>query len=115
MKLTSEPVLKLPDLDGPFVLRTDASNRGLGAVLLQEQDGLLHPVGFASRKLSAAESRYSTIEKECLAIVWGVGKFNTYLYGRSFILESDHCPLQFLQSLKPKNGRLTRWAMLPLC
>ena len=69
--LMNTPVLKLPREGDDFILQTDASNVGLGAVLMQEHEGILFPVSFASRKLLDREKRYSTIEKECLAIVWG--------------------------------------------
>ena len=58
---------------------TDASDEGIGAVLLQEFDGKLFPVSYASKRLSPAEKNYSVIEKECLAIVWGVRKYELYL------------------------------------
>ncbi|KAL8562823.1 hypothetical protein ACOMHN_004515 [Nucella lapillus] len=67
--LVSHPVLILPDHGQQFVLRTDASGQGLGAVLLQEREGILQPVSYASKKLSDAEKRYHTIEQECLAVV----------------------------------------------
>nr|XP_027217520.1 uncharacterized protein LOC113810035 [Penaeus vannamei] len=68
--LASKPVLKLPDSSHPFVLRTDSSDVGLGAVLLQYVDGHPFPVAYASRKLLDREKRYSTIEKEGLAIMF---------------------------------------------
>jgi hypothetical protein len=110
--LTSGPILQLPDLKRPWVLRTDASDRGLGAVLLQEKNEILHPVAYASRKLLDSESRYSTIEKECLAVVWAVQKFQPFLYGQTFVLETDHKPLDYLQKAKVANGRLMRWSLL---
>ena len=61
--LTSDPVLRLPDPKKTFVLRTDASDYGIGAVLMQEHEGKLFPICYASRKLSDAERNYSTIEK----------------------------------------------------
>ena len=70
--LSSSPVLLLPKLDRAFFLRTDASSTGIGAVLLQEEEDVFHPVSFASRKLLDRERNYSTIERECLAIVWSV-------------------------------------------
>ncbi|XP_076454791.1 uncharacterized protein LOC143289631 [Babylonia areolata] len=82
-RLVSRPVLQLPDLSCQFVLRTDASDHGLGAVLLQEKEGVLHPVAFASRKLSGTESHYSTIE-ECLAVVWATNS-------SSFCMVSSLC------------------------
>ena len=62
--LTSEPILRLPDPDKTYFLRTDASNIGIDAVLMQRQDEKLFPVCYASRKLSSAERNYSTIERE---------------------------------------------------
>ncbi|KAK3766996.1 hypothetical protein RRG08_058911 [Elysia crispata] len=62
-------------------IRTDASNDGIGAVLMQKHDGKPYPLSYGSKKLTAAEKNYSTIEKECLAIVWGVKKFELYLQG----------------------------------
>ena len=109
--LTSQPVCILPDMQKKFVLRTDASDYGLGAVLLQEQGGDLKMVACGSRKLSGAEIGYSTIEKECYAIVWGVGKFSPYLHGKEFVIQSDHRPLEYLQGMKAKNRRLMRWAL----
>ncbi|KAL8589384.1 hypothetical protein ACOMHN_021536 [Nucella lapillus] len=94
-----------------FVLRTDASGQGLGAVLLLEKEGMLRPVTYASKKLNDAEKRYHTIEQECYAVVWGVRKFYPYLYGRHFVLESDHSPLRYLHRIRPVSRRLMGWAM----
>ncbi|KAK7106829.1 hypothetical protein V1264_018042 [Littorina saxatilis] len=62
------------------------------------------------KKLNGAESRYATVEKECLATVWGMQKFERYLNGRRFTLETDHQPLKCLQK-QPTNPRLMRWAL----
>ena len=78
---------------------------------MQKHDGKLFPVCYASKKLSSAECNYSTIEKECLAIVWGFKRFHLYLYGVSFVLQTDHEPLKYMNSAKFANGRLMRWAM----
>jgi len=108
----SEPsVLKLPNFNEKFIVQTDASNERLGAILLQTENGVKHPIAFASKKLLAREKNYSTIEKECLAIVWGVQKFEQYLYGKHFVLETDHQPLQYLGKTQYQNGRLMRWAL----
>lgn len=109
--LSSSPVLRLPDANLTFVLRTDASSKGVGAVLLQYHVGYPHPVAYASRKLLPRESRYSTIERECLAIIFGILRFDYYLCGREFILETDHKPLTYLQTFRGKNDRLLRWAL----
>ena len=109
--ITKSPILKLPDISQTFILQTDASQRGVGAVLLQQEGEDKLPVAYASKKLKPSEERYSTIEKECLAIVWGIQKFHRYLYGREFLLETDHYPLVYINKTKLNNSRLMRWAM----
>ena len=111
--LLQEPVLKLPDLMKPFVLRTDASAVGVAAVLLQENEGKLYPVGYASKKLSLhlAETNYPIIEKECLTVVWGIRRFKLYLAGKRFTLQTDHKPLKYLKDAAYQNDRVFCWAM----
>ena len=109
--LCNPPVLAIPDLNEIFCLRTDASSTGLGAVLFQYYDGVPLPTVYASKKLLDRETRYSAIECECLAVVWGIQHFQYYLYGRKFILETDHHPLQYLESFKGSNSRLMRWSL----
>ena len=109
--LSSEPILKLPDLQKDFILQTDASNFGIGACLFQDHDGRKHPVMYASRKLLDREKNYSVGEREALAIKWGVEKFHRFLYGRHFTLESDHRPLQYLNSSDSQSPRLMRWSL----
>ena len=77
----------------------------LGAVLTQQVEGVDRPVLYISRKLSQRETKYSTVEKECLA----VGSLCYYLLGRPFTLCSDHVPLQWLHHMKDTNDRITRW------
>ena len=110
--ITQYPVLRSPDFERVFYLQTDASNRGIGAVLMQEDNGLRHPVMFISKKLNSAEESYSTIEKECLAIIKSVQKLREYLLGREFVIECDHFPLQWLNRAKDNNMRLLRWSLL---
>lgn len=108
-KLTQAPVLVYPSFHrnaNPFVLQTDASGTGLGAVL--EQDGQV--VAYASRSLYEAEQHYSVIQKECLAIVFALKQFRHYLLGRPFKLVTDHVPLQWLSAQKME-GMLCRWAL----
>ena len=110
--LTSNPVLQLPNFEQSFVLQTDASDEGLGAALLQPREGQLMPVSFASRKLLPRERAYSVMEKECLAVVWAVNKFKCYLYGREFVLQTDHQPLISLSRSRVANDRVMRWSLL---
>ena len=110
-KTSEHPVLRLPQFDKPMILCTDASDVGIGAVLMQEFDGEKLPIVYASRKLNPAETRYSTIERECLAIVWATKRFHPYLYGREFLIEFDHKPLLLLNKSNIDNGRVTRWAL----
>ncbi|MCG8432194.1 MAG: Ty3/Gypsy family RNase HI domain-containing protein, partial [Candidatus Omnitrophica bacterium] len=109
---SSEPVLKLPDLNKPFLVRTDASSHGIGAVLMQEHDGYIMPCLYASRKLLPREQNYAVIEKECLAIIFGVSTFSRYLLLSEFIIETDHKPLAYLKVSKAKNSRLMRWSLI---
>ena len=80
-------------------------------MLLQEHDDGVFPVMYLSRKLNAAEKNYSVIERECLAIVWAISKLHMYLYGHSFVLQTDHRPLVYLDQAKMTNPRVMRWAL----
>ena len=97
---SSNPVLRLPDLSKEFILQTDSSEVGLGACLLQDFDGQKSPVAYASKKLTKIELNYSVIGKEYLALIWAIRKFHVYLYGKDFILETDHQPLVYLRQSK---------------
>ena len=87
--LALRPILRLPNHNKTFILRADASNCGLGAALMQEHEGRFFPIAYGSKKLTSTEQKYSTIEKECLAIVWGVSKFRLYLAGKPFVSQTD--------------------------
>ena len=113
--ISQEPVLRLPDFTKTFILQTDASDVGAGAALMQVFDDRKHPIAFFSKKFSAREHAYSTVEKECLAVVWGIHKFKLYLYGVEFILETDHEPLSFIDRAKMTNGRIMRWSLFLQC
>ena len=91
--LTSEPILAYPSWNKPFILATDASQQSLGAVLSQMDGDYEHPVAYASRKLNPAKTRYSTTEKELLAVVWAARVFQEYLLGKRFTLETDRMAL----------------------
>ena len=108
-RLISPPILRYPDYNRRFILTTDASNEGVGAVLSQGEIGKDYPIAFASRSLNKAERNYSTTEKELLAIVWGVRYFRPYLYGTKFTVVTDHKPLTWIVSVKDPGSRLLRW------
>lgn len=109
--LTNTPLLQYPDFDKTVILTTDASNVALGAVLSQGQISNDKPIAYASRTLSDTEARYSTIERECLAIIWAVKHFRPYLYGRKFIIYTDHKPLSWLEAQQDSSSKLTRWRL----
>ena len=99
--LCSTPVLRGPNFAKPFVLQTDASERGVGAVLAQVgDDGEEHPIAYFSRKLLPREEKFSTIEKECLAIKLACQSFRVYLLGKKFTILTDHRALEWLDRLK---------------
>lgn len=100
-----------PGVSKPFVFRTDTSDTSLGAVLLQEDGGVLHAVAYARRKLSESEKRYSLTERECLALVWDISKFYLYRCGNLFVVQTDHQPREFVHPVKYTNSRLMRWSL----
>lgn len=109
--LIHAPILQYPDMNKPFVLTTDASEVAIGAVLSQGPIGSDKPIAYASRTLTDTEKRYSTIERELLAIVWATKHFRPYLYGHKFDIYTDHRPLVWLYQLKEPNSKLTRWRL----
>ena len=109
--LTSATVMSNPDPTKTFVIQTDASDVGIGAVLSQGPAAEDRPIAYFSQKLLDHERKYSVIEKECLAVVLGVKTFEVYLLGRPFILQTDHRALKWLQHFKEKNTRLARWSL----
>ena len=104
------PILKCPNFKLPLILGTDASNLGLGVVLSQVQDGVEVAIGYASCQLRPGEENYPPIQKECLAVVWGIRYFHQYLYGQpNFDVITDHCSLKWLRSMFPNNRMLQCW------
>ena len=110
--LTEAPVLAFPSFDRGFILDTDASGIGLGAVLAQKQDdGSIRPVAFASRSLQLHEKNYGVTELEALGVVWAVKHFRHYLYGQSCDVYTDHEALKSLLNTPHPSGKLARWGM----
>ena len=108
-KLISTPVLCYPDFSRSLCLETDASIKGLGAILSQRHsDGKLHPVAYVSRALTLQEKKYPATELEILAVIWSVSHFHAYLYGHD-VVYTDHSAVQaVLETLNP-NGKHARW------
>ncbi|KAE8976142.1 hypothetical protein PF005_g17715 [Phytophthora fragariae] len=111
MALTERPLLAYPDFSRPFRLVTDAPQVGLGAALTQDQGRGEQPIAYASKINSPTVAKYSITELECAAVVWAVKLFRPYLYGRKFVLMTDHAALKWLMTSKELAGRLHRWAL----
>ncbi|CAM4623409.1 unnamed protein product [Caretta caretta] len=102
----SDPVLRAPDFDKPFVVTTDASERGVGAVLIQEgPDQEFHPVVFLSKNLSERESHW------LITIVYALEKLHPYIWGQRFHLQTDHAVLKWLHTVTENNKKLLRWSL----
>ncbi|UYV69343.1 K02A2.6-like, partial [Cordylochernes scorpioides] len=114
--IQSDLVLTPYDATKPLVLACDASPFGVGAVLSHVEERMERPIAFASRTMSQTERRYAQIDKEALAIIFGISKFYKYLYGRDFKIITDHKPLLGIfnpnkpipQMLSP---RMMRWSL----
>ena len=108
--MTDAPVLAYPDFEQPFLLETDASGTGLGAVLAQKQeDGSVRPVAYASRTLQNHEKNYRVTELEGLGVVWATKHFRPYLYGHPCDVYTDHEALKALLNTPQPSGKLARW------
>ena len=110
-RLTNPPILAYPDPSVEFLLFTDASEFGIGAVLGQMQNQREVVIAYSSRHLNEAELKYSTVEKECLALIDAIKRFRSYVLGRHFTLITDHRPLEWLRKVKDNNKRLIRWSL----
>ncbi|GFW28909.1 retrovirus-related Pol polyprotein from transposon 297 [Trichonephila clavipes] len=111
-KLIDKPVLYAPNFEREFIVQTDASNAGMGAVLTQlTEQGEEHPILYLSKKFSEVEKRYCTTEKECASIVFAIKRLHYYLDGNSFLVMTDHNPLVWLNRNVRSNPRLMRWAL----
>ena len=113
--LINSPVLITPDFEKQFKLAVDASDVGIGAVLYQEtDDNVEKPISYFSKKLDKHQKNYSTIEKECFAMLSALQHFDVYLNPTVYpiLVYTDHNPLTFMHKMRNKNQRLTRWSLL---
>ena len=110
--MTEAPILGYLDEEKEFILMTDASGKGLGAVLSQEDDeGREIVIAYASKKLNNAEKNYPITEQECLAIKWAIDHFHKYLADKPFKVITDHSALKTLMTTQNLTGRRARWVM----
>lgn len=107
-ELLSPKILQFPDFSEEFIVTTDASKLACGAVLAQKVNDVEMPIAFASKSFTKGESNKSTIEQELTAIHWAINYFRPYLYGRKFIIKTDHRPLIYLFSMRNPSSKLTR-------
>ena len=109
-KLTSTPVLAFADYQQPFIVQSDASGEGLGAVLTQKQDGKERVIALASRALTSAEARYPAHKLEFRALHWAVTtKFRDYLYGQKITAMPDNNPLTYVMKKAKLDAHGHRW------
>eukprot|EP00877_Chromochloris_zofingiensis_P013639 jgi/Chrzof1/8529/Cz03g14150.t1 len=107
--MVKAPVLKIANPNAPFVIHTDCSDFALGAVIMQEYDGKLHPVAYHSRKLIPAEMNYPVHERELLAVVDSVKQWEHYLEGAPVTIHTDHESLKYFWQQKKLSKRQARW------
>jgi transposase InsO family protein len=111
-KLISAPILANPDFNLPFTVQTDSSDRAIGAVLTQVQNGEERVISFYSQKLSSAQRKYAATERECLAVLMSIRHFRCYIEGVHFHVQTDCSAITWIQNLKADgSNRLSRWAM----
>ena len=110
-KLCTAPVLAYPNFDLPFILTTDASQVAVAAILSQVQNGVERPIAYASRQMNRAEQYYSASEIEMLALVWATKYFRCYLYGKQFLVRTDHAALSYLRNFSDSSSRLMQWSL----
>jgi len=109
--LVQAPVLGTPQPNGCFYLDSDASDKGLGIVLSQNQDGVERVIAYASRTLTPQEKAYCVTRKELLAVVYGLKKFRPYLMGRHFVVRVDHAAIQWLRKTPVPLAQTARWLL----
>ena len=111
-KLTTTPILKGPNWSLPFHISTNASSTAIGASLGQKEDSFNYAIYFISKNLTPTELNYTVTEKEMLAIIHAVNKFQHYITGYEIFVHTDHSAIKYLMNKPITNGRVTRWLLL---
>jgi hypothetical protein len=109
--MCSEPILRQPNFQLPFIIFTDASALAAGAILTQTDNDGEYVVSYGSEKFKNSELHYSVTEKECLAVLWAIKLYRIYLYGIKFTIVTDHKALKWLMDIVEPTGRLARWSI----
>ena len=109
-KLVTTPVRAYPDFSKPFYVETDASGYRLRAVL-EQADGKLHPMTYASRNLTPTETRYGVTELKAVGLVWALQHFRAHLPGHRTVVYTDHAALKSLWNTPNPSSKLARWRM----
>lgn len=107
--LVSAPILAVPDFEKDFLVHCDASSTGIGGMLSQVINGVEHPIAYVSRSLNKQERNYSVTEREALAVIYAIEKFQAYLGSKKFKIITDHSSLKWFLKLENPTGRLARW------
>ena len=110
--LATAPIVRFPDYKKPFHIHSDASSSGVAAVLMQEEDGLLHPLAYASKTLNSAQRHYATTKKEALALVFALEQFRNIILTYPITVYTDHKPLLGALFKPTRDECLQRWAIL---
>jgi len=112
-RLMEPPILRHPDLNQPFILKTDACRLGFGGILAQkdEETGKEYVVRYGSKRTTGPERNYSATDLECAAVGHFIKKWHVFLAGGRFTLITDHQALKYLMTAKDLTGRLARWAI----
>lgn len=108
-RISTAPIIAFADFKLPFVLVTDASDIACGAVLLQQHNGKDVVVAVKSSTFNPTQQRWCATERECYALIWAMEKFEYFLRGRTFLVQTDHKSLIYLDKTTFKNAKIQRW------
>jgi len=104
--LSTTPVLAYRNFELPFIITTDASKVAVAAILFKVQNGIERSIAYASRQLNKAEYSYAASEIKMLALVWATKYFRCHIYGKKFLVRTDHSALTYLRNFAEYNSRL---------